>query len=232
MKQHLIFFLIALGAIILPAQAGKQPQAPENPAAVDGPAVPDLQTLLDKQRQALELELLQTGQPYFICDLAKGTLEIKVKGIPLRQWPADELNFSGDPILPVRMQLQAKNTEKTPQRDKIKPGEPPAPALTKSGKFLLTSYEIEDMPDRFSLLFNDDIELRVLSTENARKTGFQRFMHKLAREALVPLQTLFSRYKKRRFTRIDWIMPQADDARALFWVCNEKIPWVFVVKPR
>ncbi len=212
---HSTLLLLALLSAIAPAQEST-----------------DIVTRFQKYQHTQELLLAQKGQPYFICDLTEGRIELKTKGIVLRKWNTDYTCLSGDPFRPDPVNLLAREAASLPQREHIKPGEPPAPAMTRSGRFRLTSYELEDMPDRYSLFFSGQVELKICSTEKDRKTGLQRFFHALTREMTIPLRTVLSRLKGRHYTRIDCALPMADDARALFWACSDKTPWIIVVSLR
>lgn len=208
----ILLFLVSASA---PAQEMREPAA-----------------LLQIHQRAQELLLVEKGEPYFICDMSEGFIELKIKGIVLRRWSADSTCLSGDPIPPVPRTLQARKAARLPQRDRIQPGQPPAPAVTRSGEFQLTSYELEDMPESYNLYFNGPVELKIVSTENHRKTGLQRLLQTLGREAVTPLSTVISRLRGRRYTRIDWAVSQADEARALYWACNDKTPWIFLINLR
>lgn len=193
-----------------------------------------LETLMAGKRLEMELELSQTGLPYFVFDLSKAQIELRSKGILLRTWTPQTQKIYGDPVPFDRYELLARETENPPRRDKIKPGEPPAPALTASGKFLLTNYEIDDMPASYSLHFKGQLELNVHAqdSETGFWSGLGRRLDKLTRAAGLPLRTIMSRIRHSSFTRLDWTMASPQDAQSLFWVSGEKTPWLLIFPPK
>lgn len=188
-----------------------------------------LEALMAGRRLEKELEFSRKGQPYFTFDLVKGEIDLKSRSILLRRWTLQRHELYGDPVPLEPLELLSKKTRTPPRRDKIKPGEPPAPALTASGRFQITNYEIDDMPSRYSLIFRGHIEVHVGIEETGgfwKKTG--HFFTRLSREATLPLRTINSRINRHNFTRLDWVMTSPQEAQSLFWACDEKMPWLFV----
>jgi hypothetical protein len=231
--KTLCFITLVLSISLIPAAARKTKKAEVKEDIITTLDLP-LEKLMAGKRLEMELELSQTEQPYFVFDLEKFCIELRSKGILLRTWTPKTQEIYGDPVPFGPLELLARKTKNPPRRDKIKPGEPPAPALTASGKFLLTNYEIDDMPARYSLHFKNQLELHVYSPES--ETGFwsglRRRLGDLTRTAALPLRTILSRIRHTSYTRLDWIMATPQEAQSLFWVSGEKTPWLIIFPPK
>ncbi len=145
MLQRLLFclFCFSLGAA-LPAAA-----------AAPGEVFPADYRLL---RQ--ELHLAKENQIYFVFDLPAHQVSFRASGLSVAELPLAGWRLWGHPREPRIDVLVEKDTLAEPQRTKIRVA-PAAetPTLTAGGD--LQALEIDDMPVRYQLLFDDGTVIRV-----------------------------------------------------------------------
>lgn len=205
-------------------------------AAGLGAGTTDRAALAKKQSDlASEYTLAKDPNFYFVFDVAGRKLELRVRGMVLRTWPLGSIRFWGRPDLAGSVELVKKTTLKAPERIVIKPGEEeapvklpqpeakpgavkPAPAAPASAAdFDLEALELRDMPERFSLDFDNGLHVTVKSREAASGGLFKRLAGAWRWYVALPLENLFGSRGGRAVSELELTFENSKDARSIYW---------------
>jgi hypothetical protein len=183
---------------------------------------------INRQMRA-EMELAKKSQLYVVFNLPQRQVQLKSSGLSVSTLTVKNLiHWGGVPDEKLR-QLASKDAPQAPQREKIQPtpaegGEqaktvtPPATPTAEEGqkKFELQALEIDDMPGRYNLRFDDGLLITVRAEEDGAVGGFQAFFARCWWYLSRPLISLWSYFFGTPYTEIILTM-SLRDARQLYW---------------
>lgn len=205
--------LLAL-ALLLPALV-----AAGDPAA--GAADADERRALwqENRRLAAEVELAAKPKSYFVVDLGRRTVELKVRGTPLAAVPIGDFGVWG---LSPRARLRALEGKDALSRPEIRPG-----AEQTTENLDARILELSDMPAAYTVRLGGGFTLRVMPAAEGvagrLASAFRLLSWRLSR----PLATLRDRWTRRESTSV-YIVVRPDDARRLYWSLYEGIEGIVV----
>ncbi len=180
----------------------------------ESPAPPQDASRLRLENQILKQELSLASKPqlYFLLNLSEKVLQVKAKGMVLKEWKIGGLRRWGPhPPLQV-LTLGKKSALFAPKRKKIKPGE-----NEEKDTFELEALELKDMPTIFTLNLVEGVKIYVRP-----KPG--NFISHLANFGLFfrwygwfPLRHLWLRLAKKPFMVMEITLASKDEAKAVYW---------------
>ena len=165
-----------------------------------------------------ELALAKRSPLYFVLDIAEKTIDIKAKGIVLKEWKISKLRLWGSPPPLAAMAVLKKSSFSVPQRIKIQPGE----AEGETASFELDALELKDMPSSFSLILERQTVVYVGPAASGLGSRIGRFGHFLNWYIGLPLKNLWLQIRSKPMTMIDVTFSSADEARSLYWALADK----------
>jgi hypothetical protein len=200
-----------------------------------GPAAGADKADLAKKQNSLNAEysLAKDSTFYFVLDILGRKLELRVRGMVLRTWPFQSVRFWGRPELSGNIELVRKTTLKAPERIVIKPGgeaekveAAPAAAAKPTGtsaapsnpaEFDLEALELKDMPNKFSLDFDNGLHVQIRT-----KTGASGGLLGSMREGWgwyvdLPLRNLFGPHTGEGLSELELTFDNDKDAQAIYW---------------
>ena len=167
-----------------------------------------------ERNQALkkELELAKSPALYYIFDLAGRQIQIKSRGMVLKEWNIERLHRWGDTPPPGAVTLEKKSTLFPPKRTKIKPG-----TDEEGDAFELDALELRDMPSSFVLYLKGGIRIYIRPKPVSLLSkigGIGRFA---AWYLWVPLKNLGNELRGKPFSAIDLALPGKEETQTLYW---------------
>jgi len=223
-KPVLVIILVSQ-ALFFPAVSASSPGNVS--VFTSGQEGQDISSLLIKnQLLNLELELASEPQIYFLLNLGEKKLELKARGLVLKEWKIARIRrWEAHPELKI-LTLEKKSALFAPKRKKIKPGE-----IDSSGTFELEALELKDMPTVYTLKFKEGVKIYV--RPGAKKLGghlaslgfFFRWY------GWFPLRNLFSRILKKPIKTIEITLASGDEAKAIYWGLLEGMKGVIYTLP-
>jgi hypothetical protein len=191
--------------------------------AVTSSQGPDSGKILEDQKiLAAEYDLARQAHSYFVLDIRQKKLDLKVKGMVLRTWLAQNIRFWGRPAFSKTIDLAKKTALKAPQRNVIKPGEVEKKP-SEPGKFDIEALELKDMPESFSLYFDNGLHISI-KTAARSIAGHGRTIH----EALnwyvwLPVKNFLASRRGKPLAELEFTFKNGQDAQAVYWVFYEGI---------
>lgn len=159
-----------------------------------------------------ELQLTRTRQIYILFHLVQQKVQIKAKGILLKELPIEEFTLWGAMIQPRPITLKNKAALIEPKRKKIKPKENEEEDLDEV-QFL----RIEEMPVRYRLDFDRGIHLYIRPRPVGGLSSLLTLFSYLKSYGLTkPMGMLYNALRGKPFTEID-IYLSPEDAKSLYW---------------
>jgi hypothetical protein len=163
-----------------------------------------------------ELQLAGSSKIYVLLDLPGKKMEMKAKGILLKELPVESYSQWGTPVPPRPLPLLRKTALVKPERKEIKPGTEDAGKASEPEVL-----KLEDMPVRYQLQFDDRIQISV----KPKSTGMISTVFNLAaslKSCLItrPMGTLWNGLHRQSFTEIAVVLDE-NDARSLYWSFHE-----------
>ena len=174
-----------------------------------------------QQELTWEYELAKEPHFYFILDAPHKSLELRVRGMVLRTWKIEAVRFWGKPAFTKIVRLSRKSALKPPQRNVIKPGETatvPKDPKEASG-FELDALELKDMPESFSLEFDNGLHVSVKSKE----AGLAGIKEEIYWYGSLPLRSFFGRREGKVISEMQIRFINEKDAQAIYWIFVEGI---------
>lgn len=184
-----------------------------------------------------ELNLAKSPAFYLIVDLGAKKIDLKARGLVLREWQVRRARVWGKPVPLGPIKLLRKTSLFAPQRKKIVPGsvestapvnpkpQPESRAKQEKSKeadpFELEALELKDMPRTYTLQLEGAIGIRVKSNETGFSSGLRASWSSFRWFGVYPLKTLWSFLKKKSFTEIEITLENEREAEALYWVLLE-----------
>mgnify|MGYP000157704149 CR=1 FL=1 len=210
MKTFLTIILIGQALFFLAAPASSPRDFPGFASGQKGQEMAPLliKSLLLNQ----ELKLASAPQIYFLLNLNEKKIELKARGLILKEWKIARIRRWGThPELKI-LTLEKKSALFAPKRKKIKPGE-----IQSSGTFELEALELKDMPTVYTLRFKEGVKIYV-------RPGAKKLAGHLASVGFFlrwygwfPLESLFSRISKKRIKLIEITLASGEEAKAMYW---------------
>ncbi len=163
-----------------------------------------------------ELALARTSSSYFTIDLQTRVVQLKARGLTLREWKIDGLRWWGDSVPLQAITLEKKSALFAPKRKKIKPG-----ANQEGGTFELDVLELKDMPSSFSLYMERGLYVYIRPRPDnflSRAWEIGRFLRWYT---WVPLKNLWFEVRKKPLTALDIRVANKEEAKALYWALGE-----------
>ena len=176
---------------------------------------------LFEENQFLEAELNLAKKPniYFVFDLEKKMVEIKVRGTTLREFPIEGVRLWGSPPVVSYSKLIKKTALLKPKRKEIKPKKE-KDSDEEQDTFQIEALELKDMPSSYKLLFDNGMRLLV----SPKPEGFFGWIAHALRTTLWyvvrPLESAINMLLKRPFYALR-IEVSKDDARRIYWAFPE-----------
>ena len=184
--------------------------------------------------------LAQKPDHYFLFDIREKKIFLMSRGIVLREWFADQVRFTGDP-LPVQIfSLERKNIQFSELRHNIdvddnsidetdanNTGDNKKGENKKEDKFELEALELDDMPTSYVLFLNGGISINI-STHKGFGSVLKNTAHSIMWHAYYPIRAIWSSLKKDTFTAIDISFKDEKEAQALFWAVADETEWILI----
>lgn len=217
----MIYKLISF-IIILTITVGAVTIVPENQA---------ISAIEEKLILNAEVELSKSPDLYFVFDLREKRIQLKVRGLVLRQWEVESMRFFGNSIPMIPLPLAEKSTLYRPKRENITPNGKEEKKDSTEAK--IQAFEVGSMPSTYTLIIGGGIKISI------RTKPEEGFFAKLANIGLnikwytaPPLLALWHKYKKTKpFTLIDIVFKDKKEAQALYWVFTEGADCI-IIPPR
>ena len=178
--------------------------------------------------------LAQKPDNYFLFDIREKRIFLMSRGIVLREWFADQVQFTGDPVPVQIFSLERKNIQFSELRHNIDVddnsvnntdpdniGDNKTGENKKEDKFELEAVELDDMPTSYVLFLNGGISINI-RTHEGFGSFFKNTTHSIMWHAYYPIRAIWSSLKKDTFTAIDISFKDEKEAQALFWAVADK----------
>jgi hypothetical protein len=159
-----------------------------------------------------EHELAREPHFYFVLDVREKDLELRVRGMVLREWKLQSMRFWGKPAFSKIVQLVRKSTLNPPRRNVIKPGEAAAAAKDPS-KFELEALELKDMPKSFSLDFDNGLHISVRGPSK----GIKALEENINWYGVLPVRGFFKARNGKPVSELELRFENEKDAQAIYW---------------
>lgn len=171
---------------------------------------------LAKENQLLreEWSLAKKSNLYVIFHLEEKIVRLKAKGITLREFPVRRIDLWGNSLPDKALTLAKKSVLLKPSRRIISPGD-----MKESEEFTLDVLELDDMPVRYTLVFDDRVFISVRPSEGMTST-FRNTLASLENLFVRPVVTFWYVIRGKHYTALDLGIEQ-QDARALYWSLSE-----------
>lgn len=165
----------------------------------------------------LKSELKLAGKPgvYFIVDLEGRKVQIKAKGMVLKEMPIARVSLWGAPAEPVPLKLIKKSALIKPGRTKIKPGSAEQQASSEPDVL-----ELQDMPSRYSLTLENNVRIYVRPNPDGVVSTVWYGISTIKKYVTRPLLSFWHALRRGPYTAID-IALEKKDAQALYWSFTE-----------
>jgi|GEM_PF-1613093 len=173
-----------------------------------------------------EFNLAKKQQFYFVLDLTGKKLDLRVKGMKIKEWEIDKIRFWGAPAFEGEsgaVELVSKSAMNVPERNIIKPGEAAEPETEPENpaEFELSALELDDMPVNFGLNFQTGLRIRI---RTAGKVGlWGSFYDSIRRNITVPVRSFVLRLKGKALSEIEMTFADDKSAASIYWIFFEGI---------
>ncbi len=163
-----------------------------------------------------EHQLAETSQIYFVFDLTGKKILIKAKGIVLREMPVESYTLWGTPIQPKLLKLLRKGAIIKPGRAEIKPKKEGEEGTTE-----LVALQLEDMPVRYRLNFDEGIRLFVRPKSSGVISTLLNLVASLKSSFVTrPLGALWNGLRRENYSEVV-VYLDGKDAKSLYWSFQE-----------
>jgi hypothetical protein len=166
-----------------------------------------------------ELQLAKSSKLYIVFDLPAKRISIKAKGILLKELPVESYTLWGTPVRPTSLSLLRKTALVKPERKEIIPKTEDTEKAEEASEPEVI--QLQDMPLRYELKFDDGIEISVKPTSAGVISTLFNLVASLKSYLLTrPLGTLWNGLHRQNFTEIVLVLDE-NDARSLYWSFQE-----------
>ncbi len=166
------------------------------------------------ENQVLKQEIILASKPqlYFLLNLSEKRLQVKARGMVLKEWTLTRVRRWGPHPRLEPLTLGKKSALFAPKRKAIKPGENQA-----KDTFELQALELKDMPTIFTLNLEEGIKIYV-------RPKPQGFLARLANIGLhfrwygwFPLRNMTRRIAGKPFVSIEITVSSPIEAKEIYW---------------
>ncbi len=181
------------------------------------------------------LSLAQKPDHYFLFDITEKKIFLMSRGIVLREWSADQVQFTGDPVPVQIFPLVRKNIQFSELRHNVdvddnsvndngadSTGDNKTEEDKKRDKFELEALELDDMPSSYILFLNGGISIKIRTQREDLWTTLKKPIHFFVWYANYLIRAIWSSLKKETFTEIEISFKDKKEAQALFWAVADK----------
>ena len=161
-----------------------------------------------------EWSLAQKSNLYVIFQLKETAIQIKAKGINLREFPIHHIDLWGNNLPDKALALVKKSALVKPSRKTVRPGE-----MKESEDFTLDVLELDDMPIRYTLVLDDRVFLSIHPSEGVTSM-FGNTLASLENFIVRPAVTFWYAVRGKQYTALDLGL-EKQDAKALYWSLTE-----------
>jgi hypothetical protein len=159
-----------------------------------------------------EYQLAKTRNIYILFDLVKKKVQIKAKGLLLREFPVEKFKFAGTPIQPKPIILQNKAALLKPKRVRIKPKKKVEGTLSD-----IPAFEVKDMPVRYRFDFDDGIHVYVRPKPEGGISALLVLLSSLKSCGItMPVGVLWNALQQKTYAELSLYL-SPEDARLLYW---------------
>jgi hypothetical protein len=165
-----------------------------------------------KENQLLkdEWSLAQKPNLYVIFHLKEKTIQIKAKGVTLREFPIHDIYLWGKNLPGSSLLLVKKSALVKPSRAIIRPGD-----MKEAEDVTLDVLELEDMPARYTLVLDNRIFIAIRPSEGVA-SKFGNMLSSLKNFMVRPAITFWYAVRGKQYTALDLGL-EKQDAKALYW---------------
>jgi|WetSurMetagenome_2_1015567.scaffolds.fasta_scaffold210750_2 hypothetical protein len=190
--------------------------------------------------------LAEKPKQYIIFNTDEGKIDLMIRGIVLREWSVDNINFTGESIQFKPFPLMGKNVQLAQLRrhvnvdDESEDNASDKSALDNStdnknaadtkGKkgFELIALEVDSMPADYQLFFDDSITIDVKSKVEGYKAAFKDNINKIKAYLAAAVSIIRPSHEEKKSTKIEIIFKDKTEAQALFWAFSEGTECLFL----
>jgi hypothetical protein len=175
-----------------------------------------------KARLEAELDLAKTSQVYLVVDTEAREISLRVRGMVLKAWAANDLRAWGRPVGIRSLKLVKRTGWSAQDRINITPGiKPEEKPGGKSKDIGADVLELEDMPTRYSFLMEDGLRIVVkpkpkgiLGKAGSVFAGIGRTFGRSAK-------AIWRALRGQEFSEVRIVFKEAKNAQAMFWSTPE-----------
>lgn len=171
--------------------------------------------VLENRNLEAERKAARTTNIYLVFNLSEKYIQIKSKGVILKNISIKKINYWGSLPQGELMVLKNKNVFMKPRRDKVTPGKNNDTTSSE-----LDALEIEDMPSRYTLQFDKGVYISI-QTDTLFST-IRTLFPSINDLILRPVLTVWYRIWQKPYIVIE-ITLNEQDVKALYWSSLEGI---------
>lgn len=183
----------------------------------------------ENRRLELELKLARDPSLYAVVDLEALKLNLKMRGVLLREFDIQSAELSSTAFEGSAIWvLEAKKASSNPSRARTQPARAEdrnaangAGPVVKGGSFEESYFDLEDMPSRFALAFEEGLIIWVNSAAGNRVERIKSLRTSIAYRLEAVAFGLWGRLKGKRAVSV-FLTLDEDDAKSLFWSLSER----------
>ena len=161
-----------------------------------------------------EWSLAQKSNLYVVVQLKEKTIQIKAKGIALREFPIHHIDLWGNNVPDKALALVKKGALVKPSRKTVRPGD-----MKESEDFTLDVLELDDMPIRYTLVLDNRVLISIRPSEGVT-SKFGNTLSSLEDFLVRPAVTFWYAVRGKQYTALDLGL-EKQDAKALYWSFTE-----------
>lgn len=158
-----------------------------------------------------ELKLSRKSDLYFVVNLKEKHIQIKSKGILLKELPLQQVSIWGTPLSPASYILMKKSSFIKPRRENIKPGD-----ARERDNFEIDALELADMPSQYTLSMNKGLSISVRPKTEGLMSGVCSLFSSTMRFVFRPLHMVWNTVRGKPYTAVDVVLDR-ESAKALYW---------------
>lgn len=164
-----------------------------------------------------EYQLAKTPRIYLVFDLHQKKISVKVRGVVLKEMPIDSWSVFGAPVQPRPLPLLSKDAIGKPKRIEVKP----AQKEDEENPSALQALQVEDMPARYRLNFEEGLRIYVRpKSEGVRLTLFNLVSSLKSYFVTRPFGLLWNELHGENFTEMVLHLDEKD-AKSLYWAFQD-----------
>jgi hypothetical protein len=190
--------------------------------------------------------LAEKPKQYIIFNIDEGKIDLMIRGIVLREWSVDKINFTGLPVQLKPFPLMSKSVQLAQLRRHVNVddenednasdksvlennGDNKNAADAKSKKpFELIALEIDSMPADYQLFFDEDISIDVKTKVEGYKATFKDNIDKIKPYLIAAISIIRPSHNEIKSTKIEIVFKDKTEAQALFWAFTEGTECLFL----